>query len=160
MDSYRHYFDAADTRSAVLPGAVIEQSLRAPSLWGKSNVTVFIEGLATGLSSMGGDVWMPDVTPPVMSACNLSYSSNVLTITASLTDAGTNTGDGCPASLTVVKNGVSTLYLASTTSGVGTITVSKAIPASQTDIISATLNACDAAGNWLLGASLGTYPGF
>ena len=94
MDSYRHYFDAADTRSAVLPGAVVEQSVRAPSLWEKEEINVFVEGLASGLTGMGGSVWTPDVTPPVLLLSTLSYSSNVLTITAELTDAGTNTGDG------------------------------------------------------------------
>ena len=159
MLPYRHIFDASATRSADLPGAIIEHCLRDQTL--SVNRTVFIESLTTGLLGMGLAVFTPDVTPPNNTAGAFAGSvatGGSFTATATFNDAGTVATDVCPAILYVTKNSVLTKSVCATTSAFGSISISYAqAGAIVGDVFSVIIDIGDAAGNWLLGFNLGSY---
>ena len=163
MDPIRHFFDASATRSADLPGAIIDHSLRDPSLWTKNKTTVFVEALVTGLVGMGVDVYIPDITAPTPTPFSGAFAGSVATggnFTASMgfDDAGTVDTDTCPAVIYVTKNGVLTKSVVATTCGFGTIEIAYVQPGAVIgDFFQVTVDVSDAAGNWLVGFNLGVY---
>ena len=162
MDPIRHFFDVVATRSADLPGAIIDHSLRDPSLWTKKNTTIFVENLVTGLVGMGLDVYTPDVTAPTNSAGSFAGSVSTggnFTANATFSDAGTVPTVVCAAIMYVTKNGVAQAKTAqATTSAFGTISIAYTqAGAIVGDVFQVTMDVSDASGNWLVGFNLGTY---
>ena len=164
-ESFRHYLTSYDSLTHVLPGAMIDQSVRGPGMWKKAQSTVFLESFGTGLSGYTSDVYMPDVIAPANSS--LAFAGSVatggnFTATMGFNDAGTSATDVCAAIIYVTKIragvGVMTKSAVATTSGFGTISIAYVEPGAIVgDVFQVAVDVSDAAGNWLLNFNAGSY---
>jgi hypothetical protein len=154
---YRHTFDAS-TLTIPFPGAIVDKTLRQDDYSiekTQKGVSVFLENCVTGLIGMGLDVYTPDLIAPVLGTFVNAYANPIVTCTGNFTDAGTNTGDMCAAYITVLVNGITTMYPCTTTAGVGTITVVASFNQATGNSLVIKMNVSDAAGNWIGETKLG-----